>query len=94
MERAVRYTEEGEKKISHGLNVKDMMEIEAGNKLIEFGRQKLVSDISQERDQVESELFKFTQIKKFKPWPTCFFLVVYTFHHILSSGDYNNAEYI
>ena len=35
---------EGQKKISHGLNVKDMIEVEAGIKLIEFGRQKLVRD--------------------------------------------------
>ena len=40
MDRGMSYIEEGQEKISHGVNVKDMMEIEAGNKFIEFGRQK------------------------------------------------------
>ena len=37
MDRAVSCIEEGQKKISHRLNVKDMMEVEAENKLIQFG---------------------------------------------------------
>ena len=70
MDRAVSYIEEGQKKISHGPNVKDMIEVEAGNKLIEFGRQKQAEaskrqyDIPQERDQVDNELFKLTQIQE------------------------------
>ena len=64
---------EGQKKISHTLNVKYMMELETWNKLIDFGMQKQAEtskrqcDISQERDQFESELFNLTQNKKSKP---------------------------
>ena len=39
-DRAIGYIDEGEQKISEGLKVNDMMKVEAGQKLIEFGRQK------------------------------------------------------
>ena len=34
------YVKEGGQKINNGLKVNDMMEVQAGNKLIEFGRQQ------------------------------------------------------
>ena len=40
MERAVSYIGEGGKKISAGMKDKNMMEVEAGYKLVEFGRGK------------------------------------------------------
>ena len=49
------------------------MEVMAGKKLIEFGRQqqsksnKKLSEISGERDNIESQLFKISKIKKSKP---------------------------
>ena len=73
MEKAMSYVEEGEQKINNGLKVNDMMEVQAGNKLIEFGRQqqseanKKLSEISDERDKIESQLFKISKAKKSKP---------------------------
>ena len=53
------YIEEGGQKINNGLKANDMMEVQAGNELIEFGRQqqceanKKQSDISMEREKIE-----------------------------------------
>ena len=40
MQRATRYVEEGNEKIKNALKVQVMMEIEAGYKLVEFGKEK------------------------------------------------------
>ena len=40
MDRAMGYIDEGGKKISEGLKSHNMMEVEVGQKLIEFGREK------------------------------------------------------
>ena len=40
MGKAISYIDEGGKKIYDGLKADNMRELEAGNKLIEFGRQK------------------------------------------------------
>ena len=67
------YVEEGGQKINNGLKANDMMEVQAGNKLIEFGRQqqceatKWLSEISGERNKIESWLFKISKAKKSKP---------------------------
>ena len=72
MQRAIRYVEEGGEKIKNALKVQDMMEVEAGYKLVEFGKEKQtqatnkVSDIMDERNKVEKELFKLTGGKKSK----------------------------
>ena len=72
MQRAIRYVEEGGEKIKNALKVQDMMEVEAGYKLVEFGKEKQteatnnMSDIMDERNKVEKELFKLTQAKKSK----------------------------
>ena len=39
MERAMSYTDEGGKKLSAGLKDKNMMEVEAGYILVEFGKE-------------------------------------------------------
>ena len=63
----------GDRKSTIDLKANDMMEGQAGNKLIEFGRQqqceanKKLSEISRERDKVESQLFKVSKTRKFKP---------------------------
>ena len=50
--------DEGRQKIN------DMMKVEAGQKLIEFGREKQIEankrldEISEERDRIEAELFR------------------------------------
>ena len=38
MQQAIRYIEEGHEKIKNALKVQDMMEVEAGYKLVEFGK--------------------------------------------------------
>ena len=49
-----------------------MMEVEAGQKLIEFGSGKQgeanerLKDISEERNKIENELFKIKETKKCK----------------------------
>ena len=64
------YIDEGGKKIQHGLKAGIMMEVEAGNKVIEFGRQKQseaqgrLEDISKEKDLVQKELSKKSGSKK------------------------------
>ena len=64
MDRAVSYIDQGGQKINKGLKINDMMEVEAGQKLIEFGSgkqreaNKRLKDISQERNKIENELFK------------------------------------
>ena len=40
MQRAIRYVEEGAEKIKNAWKVQDMMEVEAGYKLVEFGKEK------------------------------------------------------
>ena len=40
MQRSIIYIEEGGEKIKNALKVQDMMEVEAGNKLVEFGKEK------------------------------------------------------
>ena len=42
MDRAMGYIDEGRQKINEGLKVNDMMKVEAGQKLIEFGREKQI----------------------------------------------------
>ena len=60
------YVEEEGKKIYNGLKAIDMMEVQARNKLIEFGRQqqceanKKLSEISGEKDIIEIQLFKIS----------------------------------
>ena len=71
MQRAIRYVEGGDK-IKNALKVLHMMEAEAGYKLVEFGKEKQteaknkMSDIMDERNKVEKELFKLTGAKKSK----------------------------
>ena len=40
MEKTMRYVEEGGQKINNGFKANDVVEVHAGNKLIEFGRQQ------------------------------------------------------
>ena len=42
MDRVMGYIDEGGQKINEGLKVNDMMKVEAGQKLIEFGREKQI----------------------------------------------------
>ena len=64
------YIDEGGEKMHDGLKEDNMVEVEAGNKLIEFGRQKQsevqgrLEDISKEKDLVKNELPKKTGSKK------------------------------
>ena len=64
------YIGEGGKKIHDGLKACNMMEVNAGNKLIEFGRQKQseaqgrVEDISKEKDLVQNSFLKRVVVKK------------------------------
>ena len=66
------YINEGGKKIHGGLKAGNMMEVEAGNKLKEFGRQKQsetqgrLDDISKEKDLVHNQLSKKSSSKKQK----------------------------
>ena len=61
------------RRFKNALKVQDMMEVEAGYKLVEFGNEKQteatnkMSDIMDERNKVEKELFKLTGAKKSKP---------------------------
>ena len=72
MDRAMGCIDEGGKKISEGLKSHNMMEVEAGQKLIEFGREKQMdakkrlNETSEERDRIEAELFKIKDSKKLK----------------------------
>ena len=72
MGRAMGYIDEGRQKINVGLKVNDMMKVEAGQKLIEFGREKQIEankrldEISEERDRIEAELFRLQDSKKLK----------------------------
>ena len=67
------YVEEGGQKINNGLKANDMMEVQTGNKLREFGRQqqckanKNLSEILGERDKIGSQIFKISKAKKSKP---------------------------
>ena len=72
MDRAMSYIDQGGQKINKGLKINDMMEVEAGQKLIEFGigkqgeANKRLKDISEERNKIENELFKIKETKKCK----------------------------
>ena len=72
MQRATGYVEEGGAKIKNALAKQDMMEVEAGYKLVEFGKDKQseatskMSRIMDERNKVERELFKLKGAKKSK----------------------------
>ena len=72
MQRAIGYVEEGGAKIKNALVKQDMMEVEAGYKLVEFGKDKQseatskMSRIMDERNKVERELFKLKGAKKSK----------------------------
>ena len=72
MQRAIGYVEEGGAKIKNALAKQDMMEVEAGYKLVEFGKDKQsestskISRIMDKRNKVERELFKLKLAKKFK----------------------------
>ena len=72
MQRAIGYVEEDGEKIKNALKVADMMEVKAGYKLVEFGKEKQteatnkMSDVMDERNKVEKELFKLTAAKKSK----------------------------
>ena len=73
MGKAMSYIDEGGKKMHDGLKAGNMMEVEAGNKLIEFGRQKQseawggrLEDISKERTLFKTSLLKGLPVKKQK----------------------------
>ena len=58
MDKAITYVKEGGQEIS-GFNINDIMEVQDGNKVMEFGRQqqsevnKKLFEISGERDKIE-----------------------------------------
>ena len=66
-QRAIRYVQEGGEKIKNALKVQYMMEVEAGYRLVEFGKEKQteainkIPDIMDERIKVEKGLFKLTE---------------------------------
>lgn len=70
MDKAMAYIEQGGQRISEGVKQSDMMEVEAGNGLIDFGRKKQAEqkkklcDIAEERKRLESELLGFSTKKK------------------------------
>ena len=72
MDRAMGYIGEGRQKINEGLKINDLMKVDAGQKLIEFGREKQMEankqlgEISEERDRIEAELFRLQDSKKLK----------------------------
>ena len=69
MGKAVSYTDEGGLKIHDGIKAGNVMEVEAGNKLIEFGRQKqseAQGRLSKEKDIVQNQLSKKSGSKKQK----------------------------
>ena len=72
MGKEMSYIDEGGKKIHDVLKVGNMIEIEAGNKLMEFGRQKQSKaqgrpeDICKEKGLVQSQLSKKNSSKKTK----------------------------
>ena len=63
MDRAMSYIDQGGQKINKGMKINDMIEVEAGQKLIEFGSgkqgesNKTLKDISEERNKIENEVF-------------------------------------
>ena len=69
---SIGYMEEGGAKIKNALAKQDMMEVEAGYRLVEFGKDKQseatskISRIMDERNKVERELFKLKGAKKSK----------------------------
>ena len=71
MDRAMSCIDQGGQKINKGLKI-NMMEVAAGQKLIEFGSgkqgetNKRLKDISEERNKIKNELFKIKETKKCK----------------------------
>ena len=69
MQRAIGYVEDCGAKIKNTLAKQDMMEVEAGYKLVEFGKDKQseatskISRIMGERNKVERELFDLFKLK-------------------------------
>ena len=72
MDRAMSYIDQGGQKINKGLKINDMIEVEAGQKLIEFGSgkhgeaNKRLKDTSEEKNKIENELFKIKETEKCK----------------------------
>ena len=83
MQRVKGYVEEGGAKIKNALAKQDMMEVEAGYKLVEFGKDKQseaiskISRIMDERNKAERELFKLKGAKKVKEVVEHFTAIVY-----------------
>ena len=77
MGKTVSYIDEGGMKIYDGLKADNMMEVEAGNKLIELGRQKQskaqgrLEDISLEKNLVKNQLSKNSGSRKQKVLSPC-----------------------
>ena len=71
MQRVIGFVEEGGAKIKNALAKQDN-EVEAGYKLVEFGKDKppeatsKISRITDKRNKVERELFKLKGVKKSK----------------------------
>ena len=69
MQRALGYVEEGGAKIKNALAKQDVMEVEAGYKLVESGKDKQsegtskISRIMDERNKVERELLSLKKLK-------------------------------
>ena len=84
MGQAMPYIDEGGKKIHDGLKAGNIMEVETGNKLIEFGRQKQseaqgrgrLEDIFKEKDLVQNQLSKKSGSKKTKSFKSMYKLTV------------------
>ena len=73
MDRTMSYIDQGGQKLNKQLIINDMTEVEAGQKLIEFGsgkqgeaNKRLFKDISEERNKIENELLKIKETKKCK----------------------------
>jgi flagellar biosynthesis component FlhA len=70
MDKAMSYVEQGEQRISKAAKKGDMMEVEAGNGLIEFGRKKQAEEkeriqvIAEERKKLLAELLDLNAKKK------------------------------
>ena len=70
MDKAMTYIEQGGQRISEGVKQCDRMEVEAANKLIEFGRKKQgeekkrLCDIAEERKKLQAELLDLSVKKR------------------------------
>ena len=82
MGEAMSYIDESGKKIHDGLKAGNMMEDEAGNKVIEVGRKKqseaqgTLEDISKEKDLVQNQFFKKSGSKKNKKFKSMYKLTI------------------